>query len=156
MTTALARRFWAKVDRRGPDDYWPWIGGHDKYGVIYVDGRLQKAHQVSLILDGQDIPAGAVVCHRCDNGLCVNPSHLWVGSQSDNVRDMYEKGRAGDRWIRGEEHSNAVLTWDRGRELRRRREEFGATYDMLAEQFGVSRTTAHCVVTGKTWREDHR
>lgn len=89
-------RFWRKVEKRGPDECWPWKGAlWDKgYGQFRVDGRKLMAHRVSLILAGRpqpsDKPQG---CHTCDNPPCVNPAHLWWGTNGDNQRDCVAKGR---------------------------------------------------------------
>ena len=93
---ALSNRFWAKVNKRGPEECWPWIGGKSErgYGRIYVDGRNVPATRVSWAIHfNEAIPMGLQACHHCDNPPCVNPSHLFIGTMSDNINDAVQKGR---------------------------------------------------------------
>lgn len=89
----VAERFWEKVDKRGPDECWPWLGGKNKggYGAFYFDGRDDGAHRVALRLSGVDVPrsdrrhSSGVVDHICRNVGCVNPRHLRLVSQYVNA-----------------------------------------------------------------------
>lgn len=75
---------------------WNWTGATDgRYGSMAVNGRQTKAHRISWTLTHGDIPDGMFVLHRCDNTLCVNPGHLFIGTQSDNLLDCSRKGRSG-------------------------------------------------------------
>lgn len=75
-----------------------WQGGRDKdgYGQTVVGGRKQRAHRVAWERIHGPIPAGMKVLHKCDNPPCVNPGHLFLGTQADNVRDCWDKGRQGN------------------------------------------------------------
>ena len=86
------KTFWDKVNKT--ISCWEWQGGKDRdgYGHIRIEGKLWQAHRFSSLLDGKD-PKGYVVMHTCDNPGCVNPAHLSLGTQKDNIKDMIQKGR---------------------------------------------------------------
>lgn len=91
-------RFWFRVDKTG--DCWTWTGGTSRngYGAFWTkEKRLVRASRFSYALHYGPIPDGMVVCHRCDNPPCVRPDHLFLGTQGDNMRDMWQKGRQGRR-----------------------------------------------------------
>ena len=91
-------RFWGRVEIPKDRNWcWIWVGGEseDGYGAINVCGKTMHPSRFSYILhNGWEIPPSHVfVCHSCDVGKCVNPDHLWLGTQADNLRDMWKKGR---------------------------------------------------------------
>ena len=85
----IQERFWSKVDRSGK--CWLWTASRNSSGYGKFDG--EGAHRVAWRLAYGVIPYGACVLHRCDMPRCVNPAHLWLGTQADNVADMVAKGR---------------------------------------------------------------
>ena len=92
----VAERFWSKVDRRGPNECWPWIGttDHAGYGIFHIEDRKKRATRLSLELDGKPRPSPRhIACHTCDNPQCVNPAHLWWGTHTDNINDAVAKRR---------------------------------------------------------------
>lgn len=122
----IAGRFWKKV-QKGPG-CWLWIGSRNAngYGRIMVAGKRLQAHRVSYELAfGKPLP-GILVCHRCDNPQCVNPSHLFVGTSGDNVHDAIIKGRIKPR-PHTEDTKRKIAEWHRGRTISQEtREKIGA------------------------------
>jgi|SRR5438128_1278679 len=94
----VAARFWAKVDKHCASGCWNWTasvtvcGG---YGQLNIKGKPVRANRLSWEIHFGPIPPRQCVLHRCDNPKCVNPAHLFLGTQSDNSSDMSAKGRAG-------------------------------------------------------------
>jgi len=89
-------RFWKKVDIRGSDDCWGWTASknNDGYGQFHFKRKCRRAHRVVLVIFGRmNISDDVVVMHTCDNPSCVNPNHLVIGTQSENMWDASKKGR---------------------------------------------------------------
>lgn len=158
-------RFWEKVKKT--DYCWNWTGskrnkGYGAFGYT-VNGRTiqGRAHRYSYELHIGDIPQGLFVLHRCDNPACVNPDHLFLGTNEDNIKDMLSKGRhvsggthcGGDGgWTRGADHHGAKLTPDQVYELRRLHAEGGWSYSQLGKRFGVNGSAAYKIVKRLLWK----
>lgn len=133
----------------GPDACWPWtssIVGRCGYGKITVDGKSERAHRLVYVLANGPIPGGKFVCHRCDNRLCVNPRHLFLGTNADNMADMVRKGRG--RGGRGEKHGASKL---RAADIPSIRMDT-RSYAAIGRDYGVGRTAIASVKLGETWR----
>lgn len=144
-------RFWSYV-RKGRG-CWEWQGGfhHAGYGTVRWDGRPRSAHRVAWTISRGEIPNGLHVCHHCDNKKCVRPSHLFVGTNGDNVRDALAKGRR--RFMpdqRGEHNRNAKLTPDIVQAIRNSYGE-GSSRETVARRFCISPQTVSDVSRGRSW-----
>jgi hypothetical protein len=135
-------RFWELVAKG--DGCWEWQGYCDRYGMFTWNGKLRKAHRISWELHNGPIPPGMEVCHHCDNKVCVRPDHLFVGTRSDNMRDLSRKGlhpMQSDtphyRSSIGEGHGMARLTVADVKEIRALKGQ--KTQREIAQQFGISR-----------------
>lgn len=140
----IRARFFAKVAKS--DECWSWTGarrGAKSYGVLRIDGKLVNVHRLSWAIHHGEVPAGMCVCHRCNNKVCVNPSHLYLASAQQNVRDAWRDGLC----ERGEQKASAKLNREAVTEIR----SSGATLASLAEKFGVSIQAVWLAKHGRRW-----
>lgn len=153
-------RFWPKVDKSGPipahcpelGPCWPWTGSRHEfgYGMFSYDGRSRYAHVFAYTLTyGKPRRDKPHVLHKCDGGNigCVRPSHLFTGTNADNMADKVAKGRQ----LRGERHSMAKLTESQVRKIRERYAGGGIRQRDLAAEFGVSQPLVSAILSGKLW-----
>jgi hypothetical protein len=151
-------RFWSHVDQIStPDGCWLWTEKLDRYGYgrLWFRGRTTTAHKTAWILTNGEIPEGLCVCHTCDVRACCNPSHLWLGTQSENTLDRHRKGRT-SRHARpvfhGEEHGMAKLTEAQVREIRARYVKGVVTARFLAAEYGVTHNQILFIVRRTSWK----
>lgn len=148
----LRDRFWSKVKTGGPDECWPWLAGKlgRGYGCFYMrPGWRPAASRACWIIEKGDIPDGYHVCHTCDNPVCVNPSHLFLGTPTDNMQDCIRKGRfkaSGSPQLKGIDHPRAIFNADQIREIRRRYAEGGISQQSLADEYGTDQCKISKVV----------
>ena len=151
----VEKRFWKFVDKKGIDDCWPWVGGRKENGRgnFWLNRKIIQAHRMMWVLIHGDIPEGMLVCHTCDNGWCVNPDHLFLGTYSDNSKDMVFKHRHPWLMRRGENHHMAILTDQDVMDIRHLYTPYGKYSQFkLAEMYGVARTTIQQIVERRTWK----
>lgn len=162
FSNTFHERFWEKVDRNGPmvrpelGPCWRWNGyiGKNGYGQIQRGIRgagFMNSHVAVWLLTHKSLPPqGMCVCHSCDNRACVNPAHLWLGTDADNNRDMRVKGRA--KHVTGEDHGGARLTWT---QIREARALFKAGHKIadIARRYGMHRGNMCRIVHNRNWVE---
>ena len=118
------------------------------YGMIRAGDKMISAHRASYQAFIGEIPEGMFVCHSCDNKRCINPAHLWVGTNQDNMRDMQQKGRHGSRT----QPERLKLDEAKVRQIRELARDERNTQGEIAVMFSISRETANKVINRKAWR----
>ena len=148
----VATRFWSKVERRGPNDCWPWTAGTDRYGygkfAVTIDGRRRflPAHRVVYLLAHGSLPFFDVL-HTCDCRTCCNPAHLGLGTKEHNMADMVERNRS----PKGERNGQSKLTRSEVIKLRELAAILEPHQSTLALAFNVSDSTVAKVLRRETW-----
>lgn len=151
-------RFWNKVEKGTGDACWNWIGAHNSkgYGTVQVYGRSYYVHRFAYELLKGPIPEGKVVMHSCDNPSCVNPKHLVMGTQLDNMRDKVAKGRhraPGPGHPLAREQNPAAQLSARQVASIRKKQKAGKSYRQLAEEFRVSKSQIARIINNQAWIE---
>lgn len=145
-------RFWKYVEKG--NDCWNWMGASTEkrkgvgkfYGLIRIEGKNIRVHRFSYKLHIGEIPKGLFVCHTCDNTLCVNPLHLFLGSNQDNMNDMVKKMRQ----TFGERNPMSKLTDEKVREIRRLKENHSLS--QIAKLFNIEVSTASQIINKHRWK----
>jgi DNA-binding transcriptional regulator YiaG len=128
-----------------------WSGWRENgYGRVAVERTMRAAHVVAWEqANGRKVPDGMVVRHRCDNPPCIEPSHLVIGTQTQNVADMFDRGRC-DR--AGENNNSAKLTAESVQAIRAKH-AVGQSVSSLSREYGISESQVKNIVTRKQWKE---
>ena len=143
-------RIEAKVERIPEAGCWIWMGSSQVrgYGEIISNNRKYLAHRASYEAFVGQIPKGMYVCHACDNVACVNPNHLFLGTQKQNLQDMKTKGRS----TRGEKNAMSKLTEN---DVRIIKKFFFTKEDVadkeIAKLYNVCRQTINSIRNGRKW-----
>lgn len=138
------KKFWLKVDVGHSDTCWNWKASRNRsngYGQVVIGYQHAYAHRVAYEIKHGYIPEGLFVCHTCDNPICCNPDHLFLGTNKDNVNDAMRKGRMGK------------LTQEQIDRIRHLRIEEQFSLRQLGQEFNVSISTISLIVNNKRWGE---
>ncbi len=148
---SIADRFFGCIGEKTIRGCILWGGSVDTskgYGTFFMPGsRPTGAHRVAYELMVGPIPEGLYVLHRCDNRLCINPTHLFLGTHQDNIADCVAKGRQ----ARGEKQGFSKLTADDIIAIRRRCQD-GESQRSIAEEFGVCQQSISNILRGVLWK----
>ena len=145
-------RFFSNVQAGTGDACWLWTANTFRgYGRLWVNGKTQRAHRVAYEIAFGKFPKTMCVCHACDNPGCVNPKHLFLGTQIDNLLDMSLKGRRRFGHVTGERHGQSKLDSQQVLEIKKRL-AMGQSRASLAELFRVGRTAIANIATGVRWK----
>lgn len=183
LSASDIERFWSKVEIRGENECWIWQATTNQsgYGRIRVNGTLFQAHRIAYVIRNGSIDDALFCCHTCDNPPCCNPSHLFLGTASDNMQDMSRKGRNisqthPENLARGDKHGSHTHPerhWSRTHPevaIARRGEgnpsakltstqvteirvlrKQGFGQSQIAKMFGISRSQVARIEHGESW-----
>ena len=146
----LIERFESQINKIG--GCWLWTGEicpHGQHGIIRSGGQILSAYRLSYEIYKGEIPEGKCVCHTCDVRSCVNPDHLWIGTQQENIRDALQKGRMNNC---GENNGQSKLTEKQVIEIVSLYRTNTYSQDQLGKMYNVNHTIIHNIITGKSWK----
>lgn len=149
MNESIISRFSRKIDRPDTRGCWNWKRAKNKkgYGVFRTADGTVLAHRLQWMMTNGRIPEGIKVLHTCDNPACVNPAHLFLGTDDDNSKDMIKKGRQ----RKGSSHGRCKLNEDQVRQIRFMHQN-GARQKELVQKFGVAQQTISHVLCHDYWK----
>ncbi len=151
----LIDRIWKHINKKSDIECWEWMGVKDKngYGRIRINKKMYSSHRIIYELICGPIPESICVCHSCDNPSCCNPNHLFLGSQSDNIKDMIIKGR----WRKAnnfkELNGAHKLTQQQVNKIRNLYSTSLYTYKELAIKFKMCKESIGHIIRYETWRD---
>jgi len=159
---SLACSFWSKVDKKSDNECWLWLGTINTHGLPYgrmasqywKKGKILKAATVSWVVHYGEIPEhysyhGICVLHKCDNPVCVNPKHLFLGTHADNMNDMVKKGRSA--CVTGIKNPSAKLNDKKVIEIRKHLKN-KIPLRRIAKMYGVGGTTILRIKQNTHWK----
>lgn len=155
----IISRFKAKIGPINDNGCMEWLGWKKRgYGRFNIDEKVVYAHRFSYEHYIGPIPKGRCVCHTCDNPSCVNPKHLWVGTNEENQQDMRDKGRASYKKgvdpgisMRGSNHIYAKLDEEKVKDIKIKLSR-GIKGTVIAREYNVVAQTIYEIKNGKNWK----
>jgi len=151
-------RFWTKVDIRNWDECWEWLAQKDKdgYGRIKIKKKCLRAHRFSFFIHNGFVDKNLYVCHSCDNPSCVNPHHLWIGTNRDNQNDLVEKSKIINKKNKsknmGEKSHLSKLKEEDVIAIRNLYLDKSILIKDIANKFDITITNVQDIVKNKTWK----
>lgn len=145
-------RFWSKVDKRSDNECWNWKSPsmHSGYGQMTLyrsqdRKRVVSVHRLSWIIHNGAIPKGMCVCHKCDNRMCVNPHHLFLGTYADNIKDCNLKGRKSF-------DTKHKLNTEKANEIRELYNSGNYTQKEISKLYSIALCTVYAVISKRSWK----
>ncbi len=146
--------FWKKVDIKGEDDCWEWLGGRNHhYGLFQMNMKVYRTHRLSYEFTYGSIPEGLYVLHSCNNPPCCNPKHLRLGTHIDNMKQMDKDGRRRCLILFGDESRHHKLTEKHVGEIKEKYSTGYYTQQQLAGEYNITQSNISHIITGKLWKQ---
>jgi hypothetical protein len=143
-------RLYSKIMPEPNTGCWLYLGGVNwkGYGSFWMNGKGISAHRASYIFSKGEIKKGLSVLHHCDTPSCINPDHLYLGTDLDNAADRKKRGRY--NLPSGPDNCNSILSWETVREIR----VSGLTMGQVSKKYNIHKMTAYNVLTHKSYKHD--
>lgn len=153
MDNSTITNFWSHVDKTSnPNGCWEWTASKIQnglpYGKFHIHRKYVSAHRFSWMIHKGSIPSGMLVCHKCDNPSCVNPNHLFLGTNKDNAVDRSVKGRGAINSRNG----NSKLTDDKVLNIRNLYTNMHLSQESIAAMFGICQSQVSRIVRKVHWK----